>query len=103
MNDEILDGTILDPEPPNPTLDMVKKIADIVVFTSVGTTVGLVIDAAIPEDLSWFKRKSVKVGAWFLGGYVSGKIAERVEGFIDDVHRGMQEATATLHNDTPAG
>ena len=103
MDEQILEGTILDAEPPNPTLDMVKKIADIVVFTSVGTTVGLVIDAAVPPDISWFKRTSVKVGGWFLGAYVSGKIAERVDGFIDDVHRGMQEATATLHNDTPAG
>ena len=103
MDEQILEGTILDAEPPNPGLDLVKKVADIVVFTSVGTTVGLVIDAAVPEDISWFKRQSVKVGGWFLGAYVSAKIAERVDGFIDDVHRGMQEATAIIHNDTPAG
>ena len=105
MNDEILDGTILDPNEPEPnaSVEALKSVAALIVAPTVGTTVSTVIKAAIPDDISGGKRLSIKIGSWLLGGYIASLVTERVCDSIDNLYDSWKAAGVTLHGDTPAG
>lgn len=105
MNDEILDGTIIDPNEPEPMapVEILKTVAGLIVVTTVGTTVNTVIKAAIPDDISGRKRLSIKIGSWLLGGYIATQVDAWVSDSIDNLYDSWKAAGVTLHGDTPAG
>ena len=105
MNDEILDGTVIDPNEPEPnaSVEALKSITGLIVVTTVGTTVNTVIKAAIPDDISGGKRLSIKIGSWLLSGYIATLVDARVCDSIDNLYDSWKAASVTLHGDTPAG
>ena len=78
---------------------IIKNVAGFVTTITVGSVVSVGVASVIPEDMNWFKRQGMKIGAALIGFTVVGAVNSHVKGEIDRIFADMQPVTHEDHTE----
>lgn len=66
-------------------IDILKGVASMITGAGVGKTVDLIIKNNLPVEMNWKMRMATMIGSAAIGGLISAKCGDYVEGEIDKV------------------
>lgn len=72
---------------------IIKNVAGFVTTITVGSVVSVGVASVIPEDMNWFKRQGMKIGAALIGFAVVKTVNSHVNEEIDRIFTDMQPVT----------
>ena len=72
---------------------IIKNVAGFVTTIPVGSVVSVGVASVIPEDMNWFKRQGMKIGAALIGFVAVKTVTSRVNEEIDRIFADMQPVT----------
>ena len=75
---------------------IIKNVTSFVTTITVGSVVSVGVASVIPEDMSWFKRQGMKIGAALIGFVAVKTVTSHVNEEIDRIFADMQPV---IHED----
>lgn len=72
---------------------IIKNVASFITTVSVGSVVSVGVASIIPEDMNWFKRQGMKIGAALIGFVVVKTVTSHVNEEIDRIFADLQPVT----------